>query len=227
MKDKRFSKESHQGFTLIELMVVVAIFAFMSAVVLANYPQFNAQIILENTAHEIALEVRQAQSFGLGVRESISTSDEFPGYGVFIDEIDNPSDPLASSRVILYADVDGDTLYEGGTCVPGNGECVEMLTLRNHSIVALCADLKTDNPDQEPFRSTSEVAPYISSGYCDKDSIDVAFVRPDPDAHIKTYIDGGAEFSGMGNNDVSIVVATPQGDVRTVVVWATGQITVE
>jgi len=216
-----------KGFTLIELMVVVGIFAFMSTLVLANYPRFNAQIILENTAHEVALEVRQAQSFGLGVREALSEVDTYPGYGVYVPDIED-YDPM----VYLYADIPlpgndlGDGAYEGGACIPGSGECVEVLHLRNHGIATVCADLKTGNPGIDPFRTMDDVLPYVDSGYCGKDAADIIFTRPNPDATIHTYDDGGEDPSGHVN-DVALIVSTPQGDVRTVVVWSTGQITVE
>jgi prepilin-type N-terminal cleavage/methylation domain-containing protein len=215
-----------RGFTLVELMVVVGIFAFISMLTLANYSQFNTQIVLENTAHEVALEVRQAQSFGLGVREALSTTGTYPGYGIYIPASN-------STKVYLYADVDGDKKYEGGDCVPGTGECVEVLQLRNHSIYALCGDLKTDHASLAPFRLTSEVDVYADGGfpdgeYCNKDSIDIIFTRPNPDAFLKGYIGGSAEHPlTTGYNDIVIVVATPQGDARTIVVWSTGQITVE
>lgn len=212
------------GFTLVELMVVVGIFAFMSALILANYPRFNAQIILENTAHEVALEVRQAQSFGLGVRESSRGSAEYPAYGVYIPEIDGASEN--KMHVYLYADIDDNQRYEGGSCVPGAGECVEVLTLRNHYIAALCGDIKTTFSSTEPFRTRDEVISFSAAhpSACDKDSIDILFTRPNPDAALRSFINGGSETE---HNDIEIIVSTSQGDVRTVIVWSTGQITVE
>lgn len=212
------------GFTLIELMVVVGIFAFMSALILANYPRFNAQIILENTAHEVALEVRQAQSFGLGVRETSRGSEEYPAYGVYIPEIDGDSEN--KTKVYLYADINNDQMYEGGTCVPGTGECIEVLTLRNHFVAALCGDMKTDHSSVDVFRTMDDVIHFNTTYplYCDKDSIDILFTRPNPDALPRSFIDAGSETV---HNDIAIVVSTPKGNVRTVVVWSTGQITVE
>ncbi|MBC8464838.1 MAG: type II secretion system protein [Parcubacteria group bacterium] len=212
------------GFTLIELMVVVGIFAFMSGLILANYPRFNAQIILENTAHEVALEVRQAQNFGLGVRETSRGTGEYPAYGVYIPEIDGALEN--KTKVYLYADVNNDQMYEGGDCIPGGGECIEVLTLRNHHIAALCGDIKTDHPSADVFRTTDDVIDFNTAHplYCNKDSIDVLFTRPNPDAFPRSFIDGGSETT---HNDIAMVVSTPRGNVRTVVVWSTGQITVE
>ncbi len=213
-----FSLPSIKGFTLIELMVVVGIFAFMSALILANYPRFNAQIILENTAHEVALEVRQAQSFGLGVRETSRGSEEYPAYGVYIDEIDGDSEN--KTKVHLYADEDESQTYTN------MAERIEVLTLRNHYVAALCGDMKKDYPSVGPFRTIDEVIDFSNAHplYCDKDSIDILFTRPNPDAALKSYIDGGSETE---HNDIAIIVSTPKGDVRSVVVWSTGQITVE
>jgi prepilin-type N-terminal cleavage/methylation domain-containing protein len=219
-----------KGFTIIELLVVTGIFAMMTTLVLANYPRFNAQIILENTAYEVALEVRQAQSFGLGVREAAAAAGTFPGYGVRIPDI-----TVDNTQVYLYADIppmpgsDGNKMYDGGmSCVPGVDECVEVLELRNYSIYAICGNWRTDYPLEPAFREISDVDGYVGTGHCAIDSVDINFARPNPDAFLQGY-DGGVVNHPLpdGYSDVAIVITTSDGQVRTVVVWSTGQITVE
>ncbi len=223
MMRKEYFTTRRRGFTIIELLVVTAIFALMTSLVLANYPRFNAQIILENTAYEVALEVRQAQSFGLGVRETAVAADEFPGYGVYIPDITSEN-----TRVFLYADGDGNKLYSDGTgCVPGTGECVEALLLRNYFIYAVCGNWRSDHPSEASFRTTSDVDPYVATGHCDIDTLDINFTRPNPDALLQGYASGIPGHPLSGYSDVEIVVATSDGNVRTVVVWSTGQIAVE
>ncbi|NTV22450.1 MAG: type II secretion system protein [Candidatus Yonathbacteria bacterium] len=225
----RASPSYHKAFTLIELLVVVGIFTLMTGLVLANYPRFDSQIVLENTAHEVAIEVRQAQSYGLGVRESVTDADAFPGYGIHIPSLIGGF----SRSVFMYADIpslgseDGDMRYAGGnTCVPGSGECVEMLTLRNHRIYAICGNMKANLGAIAPFRKTTDIVASGAAAYCNKDSLDVTFTRPDPDAVMIGYV-GGSEDSSAPYSDAEIVIATTGGDVRTVVIWSTGQITVE
>lgn len=218
------------GFTIVELLVVTGIFAMMTTLVLANYPRFNAQIILENTAYEVALEVRQAQSFGLGVREAAAVADVFPGYGVRVPDI-----TIDNTKIFLYADIpsmpggDGNNMYDGGTnCIPGIDECVEVLQLQKYAVYAVCGNWRTDYPSEPAFRETADVDAYVGTGHCAIDSLDINFTRPNPDAFLQGYAGGVVDHPlPNGYSDIAIVIATSDGHVRTVVVWSTGQITVE
>ena len=53
-----------RGFTLLELIVVVAIFGILSVVSLSGYEGFGLQMRLANTAYDVALTIRQAQLYG-------------------------------------------------------------------------------------------------------------------------------------------------------------------
>jgi prepilin-type N-terminal cleavage/methylation domain-containing protein len=54
----------HKGFTLIEFVVIISIFAIMAGVALVNFSGFRSNVGLNNLAHDIALTIRQAQVFG-------------------------------------------------------------------------------------------------------------------------------------------------------------------
>ena len=49
---KRFSKKG--GFTLLELMIVLAIFVIMSAVLVANQKKFGGNVTLDDLAQDVA-----------------------------------------------------------------------------------------------------------------------------------------------------------------------------
>lgn len=53
-----------KGFTLIEFVVIISIFAIMASVALFNFAGFRSNVGLNNLAHDIALTLRQAQVFG-------------------------------------------------------------------------------------------------------------------------------------------------------------------
>lgn len=222
-------QRTSRGFTLIELLVVIAIFSMMTGLILANYSGFDSSIVLENTAYEVALEIRQAQSFGLGVRQAVSVNDVFPAYGVKIPTLS--ATPVREA--FLFSDIPptgfptGDGRYDGGEfCVPGSGECVEKLMMQKYYVYALCGNVKKHLGAGTVFRTTADVASSGASAYCDKESLEILFTRPDPDAVSKGYI-GGSLDTESPYDDAEIIIATPRGDVRTVVVWLTGQITVE
>lgn len=71
----------HHGFTLIELLVVLAIITIISAIVLTSQSTFNKTIVLANTAYDIALTIRSAESYGLGSRV-LSLGAVNTGYGI-------------------------------------------------------------------------------------------------------------------------------------------------
>ena len=54
----------HQGFTLVEFVVIISIFAIMASVALFDFKGFQNNIGTNNLTHDIALEIRQAQVFG-------------------------------------------------------------------------------------------------------------------------------------------------------------------
>ena len=64
------TKNRARGFTLIELVVVVTIMLIITSVVLFNYNSFNESMLLSNFAYDMSLTIRQAQVYGVAVKEA-------------------------------------------------------------------------------------------------------------------------------------------------------------
>lgn len=95
---------TNKGFTILELIVSIAIFAFMTALLLAKYGNFNQGVLLTNLAYDVALSIRNAQSYGLNVKSSSRTADNFGGkFGVHFSTTDN-------TKFIFFID-NGDGVY--------------------------------------------------------------------------------------------------------------------
>lgn len=73
------SKKIITGFSLLELIVVIAIFAVLSAIALPTYQQLRPNIVLNSTARQIASDLRYAQQ--LAVTEQIVYSVVFNRVG--------------------------------------------------------------------------------------------------------------------------------------------------
>ncbi len=200
---KRLFLKTVPAFTLVELMVVLGIFAVITSVVVYRYRDFNNNIILTNTAYEIGLLVRQAQVYGLSVRGS-GASDAFnQGYGVFINKSDN--------SFVLCADTDGTIL---GSEKNGDRICN----------INSGADTKIDSL-QMPAQYTIAGLQTKKSGFDEEDveNLSIVFVRPNPNA----YIVGGGQNLSANYIEARIIVASPSGNQKTVVITHTGQISVE
>lgn len=191
-----FETQSKRGFTLIEMIVVVGIFSFITAIVLANNSKFNGDILITNLAYEIALTIRQAQVFGLSVREfAVGGVSEFNvGYGVYFSS-------GTTGSFVFYADRNRNNQYD-------SGELVETFTLGHGNFIKrLCAVTGAG------ARRCSDTG--------DINWLSVTFLRPLPDATIKTSNPSESYASA------EVHVSSPQGKERTVLSGVTGQISVQ
>jgi prepilin-type N-terminal cleavage/methylation domain-containing protein len=92
------------GFTLIEMMIVLAIFAVITSVAMFNQTGLNSSILLTNLAYETALAVREAQTYGIGVRATAGSGIYDNGYGAYFDT----SRP---NNIFIFNDLNSDHIY--------------------------------------------------------------------------------------------------------------------
>jgi prepilin-type N-terminal cleavage/methylation domain-containing protein len=196
------------GFTLIELLVVLAIMITITAIVLSSQSSFNKTLILANTAYDIGLTMRSAESFGLGSRALGGTANA--GYGVHFQ-----SGTLGS--FILFADTSpapscttpdckpGDLVYSSGsdtlvqTYTFGNG-----ITISNFCAYSVGGGLCKNQSGS------------YSGGLS---SLDIVFARPNPDTSITA---NGSSYTGA-----CVAITSPQsspGVSRYVSISVSGEI---
>jgi len=150
-----------RGFTMVEMIVVVGIVGVITAIVLANNSRFNNDILVTNLAYEIALTIRQAQVFGLSVREFAAggVSEFNVGYGVHFSS-------GTTGSFIFYADRNRNSQYD-------SGETVEAFSLSHGNFIKkICAVTGAG------ARRCSDTG--------DINFLTVTFLRPLPDAAIRT-----------------------------------------
>jgi prepilin-type N-terminal cleavage/methylation domain-containing protein len=80
-----YKKLSQKGYTLLEIIVVLAIIGASFSLVVYGVIRFRQVILTSNTAKEVALQLRKARRFAIN---NAVTSDGYPtgGYYIFIDE---------------------------------------------------------------------------------------------------------------------------------------------
>ena len=159
----RFGK-SPRGFTLIELLVVLSIMAVITGVFLVRNGRFNSAILLRSFSYQVALSIREAQVYGVGVKEVTPGSGNFSaGFGVYFSS-------LTPTAYILFADVNNNGVYDTGDIV------VENFTVANgFAISEFCA-------------TTSGGAEQCSpSGIS---ALSITFRRPNPEPTIRINLSG-------------------------------------
>ena len=198
-----------KGFTLIELIVVIAIFGIITTVALFDQNKLNSSILVSNLAYDIALTVREAQSYGVGVR-AVNTAGGFQGgYGVSF----NASD---SGNIYLYNDTASDHLVVSKSVQ-------STLTLQHQAgnkIIATCIGTSIDST----HACTTTSPAYVGL-------LNIIFQRPNPEAVFVTgSVDGVGNVTNLSSSNQGpayIVVNTPtNNNCRVVVVQLTGQISV-
>jgi len=202
----KFQKK--KGFTLVELLVVLAIFSLLVGVVLFKHQEFRDNIIITDLAYQIALSLKEAQVYGInvvGLNQSFDT-----GYGIHLSED-------TSDQYVLFADKfdagqrSGDYKY-GGISSGGNctSECVSAYTLTKGFIIEDVCGIKKS----------------VETCYQGFTNMDIIFVRPDPSAIFSIYNNNQSSDRSAKYESVKIKLKSPQNKRRVVEVFSTGQISV-
>jgi prepilin-type N-terminal cleavage/methylation domain-containing protein len=220
---------TQRGFTLIEMLVVIAIVAVVASTLLFNYSTFSTDVSVRNLAEDMALSVRKAQSYATSVHSidgtADITSDTYPAYGVSFSTIGSSNVPYAATdtNFALFADVSPDgkgdtsnTYGNDGICgsptSDGTQECLESLALTGgNTIVSLCTDAPVANSCFTPTNTGT---------------VNVVFHRPNPDAVI-CVVGSGGNCIDQEASYLKVTVQSVKGIQRIITIWNTGQISVD
>lgn len=186
-----------KGFTLVELVISIAIFAMMTTLVLSKFGTFNQGVLLSNVAYDVALTIRNAQSYGINVKSADRAGSDFSfPYGVHFDTL-APN----NSSFKFFADLDSDGEYtsvDDKPVVAGSPMFTTTTNIKRGTVISkICVN--TCGPTE----------------YVDK--MDITFIRPDPNAIIlnKNYF-----------SYAKITLKATDGSTKNIEVRSTGQIQV-
>jgi prepilin-type N-terminal cleavage/methylation domain-containing protein len=199
--------EYSKGFTLVEILVSISILTLITGSMIFNYRGSSDNFNLNSAAQELAIAVRQAQSYGLSVKESgVGTGSFSYAYGIYAYPILDPT------SYYLFVDRNGNDLYDpgSGSCGASTTECVEKVTLRNGVLI-----------DQVCLISSGSNCSGPHNG-----SLAVTFLRPNPDADVNYFNSSGIPVMQHKDNG-RIKLISSQGKLEDVTIYSTGQITVE
>lgn len=193
--------KKNKGFTLAEIIVVVSIISVLGSVVIFSYSNFNDRLALSTSAQEMALAIREAQTYGINVKEtSIGGGDFTRAFGIYFDQTNG-----SNTKYYVFADKDNNKRYGDALGSCSGSECVEMFTLRNGIYISAIGGSCPS--------SNSSTALHIS------------FLRPNPDAMISFTNSIGLTCSDQSLGTVTL--QSPKGRTVSVNVYKTGQIDVQ
>jgi prepilin-type N-terminal cleavage/methylation domain-containing protein len=205
-----------RGFTLVEMVVCIAIFAMMTALLVAKYGNFNQSVLLTDLAYDTAITVRTAQTYGLGVQSSnmgVSTSFKY-AYGVEFcanataggcGSVSNggPTINLYNNLLVLFADANNDGIYDSTPSPTDLQESLYTIT-RGAVVSGFCFTDGCATP---------------TTGY---NRLDVTFKRPNPDAVICANGSCSPTYPYA-----AIFIKGTDGNTRQVIIRNTGQVSVQ
>lgn len=200
----------NKGFTLVELLVTIAIFTLMTGFIAVKYGNFSKSMVINNLAYDIALTLREAQSYGVSVADVKSLSDTTTtsrfdrSYGVHFD--------TATPKVFtLFVD------SLGGAGNVGDGkfqalEAIRTFTISgNNTVYALCHDAAC-------------VINVGTAGALAGTYADVMFKRPNPNP----VITSGVYPAAGAVNYLEIRIKNSDDSIRKkIVIRSSGQISIE
>ncbi len=148
------------GFTLAEIVIVLSIVGFLTAVVIAQYRNFDSTTVLRNLAYEVALSVREAQvmtisTSNLGGGGTLLTEGQ-NSYGIYFTE--------NSGTYAIFNDHDSDNEYDPSS------ELVKLITITQGAQITSIVERRANDPDDHPVEWAS-----------------VSFDRPHLDTTFTTY----------------------------------------
>ena len=198
-----------EGFTLVELMVTVAVFGVVSSVILYNYSQFNTNILITNYAYDVGLSIRKAQVYGVSVRQNVASSiqNDFSGsYGVHFDFTVTP----VPASFVFFSDLPNGNPnhYDASTGEKLN----EQFLPANYAFSNVCGVVGGSG-----VKECSRGTPPLTY-------LDISFVRPEPDAIIESS--NPSSLTKGYYQSAFICLKSPLGKYRKIIVQSTGQISV-
>lgn len=167
-KTKQIKKEADSGFSLIELMVTIGIITLVTGIVMVKYSAFNSVVILKSQAYELALDIREAQVFGVSASRGAGGSYR-EAYGIYVDFSNK-------NEYVLFQDASDNLLYDPGE------EIGETYTIDPRFVIsALC--------------TTAGVTKTCASSVSDK--VSIAFKRPNFDARMWSTMNPTVDFTDI------------------------------
>ncbi len=202
-----------RGFTLIELVVVMAVMTVLTGALLVRQGRFNSSTLLRSLAYSVALSVRQAQVYGTSVVGTTTAATNCVGgfynagscyasaYGLYFD-VSTPT------TYILFADLNNDGKYQ-------TIESIKTFNLNNGYVISsFCAN------------GVNGVSAVSRCSGATINTLNIIFKRPNPDATFTAFTSAGTAIAGdvYSGAYIQVQVTGDAANTKSISVLATGQV---
>lgn len=196
------------GFTLTELMVVITIATILMTALIFKQNNWNDRLSVTTQTYDLALMIRQAQIYSLGVREyQMGSGDKFNiGYGVAVGV-------LAPNQYTFFADADKDLKNDAGETLETK------IFTRGVTVQKVCGTVAF----------FGEVCSNDFLSFVRR--IDISFFRPEVSAKAKFLDSNQNEIMIFGtpvyNFPAKIYLRSTGGKISSVTIEANGQVSIQ
>ncbi|OGG48301.1 hypothetical protein A3G63_03570 [Candidatus Kaiserbacteria bacterium RIFCSPLOWO2_12_FULL_52_8] len=215
-----------RGVTLIELLVVFAIIMILAMVIITSQTAFNKTLLLANTAYDVALTIRSAETFGLGSRITSGIIDKNTGYGVHFKKttpiksfmLFADTFPALTDPVVVTCHLASGADKQRPDATPGN--CIYNSAEENATAMTYSLGNGMTISDFCAYTSAN-AASCATAHNAGLDQLDIVFSRP----NTKTFISANSLYSSTYTR-ACITLTSPQGGLRHIRVEQSGAISV-
>lgn len=202
------------GFSLIELLTSIAIMTAILSVIAFSQGKYTNGASVKADSNNISLSLRQAEVYGVSVKELTPGSDDFtPAYGVEFNLVQGSG---ANNAYVYFADKGSQNkIYDNvWTCpISPVSECLDKIDLsKGNTISSLCIIYATDPTDV---------------GTCNIGRLDITFLRPSTEARIVFFSNTGVLLNPAPVRGARINLLSTGGQTNSVIVYTTGHISVQ
>jgi hypothetical protein len=178
--------------------------------IVLNQSTYSSSSTLNSLADSIGLSISEAQIYSVSVKQTTPGSSNFSSaYGV---EFNVVSGVGTNDAYISFADINNSSTYDSGWSCPVSAgtECLTKTTLpKGYTISSLCE------------------IPASGGENCNVKRADVSFYRPNTDARIVYYDNTNTPVSFSNTKGLRITLTPPTGHSVSVVVYNTGQVSIQ
>ncbi len=189
-----------KGFTLIEMITVMAIFFVVTGIILANAPQFRDRLSIDLVANEVAINIRTAQVYGSATKTSLKNPGVYPSFGIHFDS-------AKDTEFLLYSVDTSDTQKGEGGGFKEDATVEETYVLpTGFKFVGLCDELTCGS---------------------NMSNLDILYRRPKLDAEFYTENPENECIPSRCDGVVVVLQSIKEGKQKKVVIYRSGQISIE